>query len=176
MKIKLDGNLAYLFGLWLARRSAKGVGVRGRGALQEVFAKAAIDAGIAPDRIQLREDEAYFYHSTYQRFFKELAAQRAEFFGRKRRVTHPFLAGLYDGCGKAGDAFIAFGRREDADALMLERMGFRTKFIRGFLVVMKAQELARSMLPFVKFENSRRELARVAKQGLYQRFSKSDPG
>jgi hypothetical protein len=164
MKIKLDDNLAYLFGLWLARGSSKGVGVRGRGALQEVFAKAAMDAGIAPEKIQLKEDEAYFYHSAYQRFFGELAAQRAEFFGRKRSVAHSFLAGLYDGCGKAGDAFVAFGRREDADALMLERMGFRTKFIKGFLVVMKAQELARSMLPFVRFENSRAELTKIAKE------------
>ena len=58
MKAKLTPKIAYLIGLWKARRTKEGIGIGGNQKICNIFIEHAIKAGVAQaDKIQIREPE-----------------------------------------------------------------------------------------------------------------------
>jgi len=127
MKLKLTARLAYLLGIWKARASTEGVGIEGRGELADIFIREVLSQKLTTgERIQLRGEKVFFYHSRLRAFFQECERERLE-----RGI--PFLA-----------------RADREDEFLLDRLGFRTRRVRGKLFVSPAREYASLILPFCR--------------------------
>jgi len=151
MKLKLTARLAYLLGIWKARASTEGVGIEGRGELADIFIREVLSQKLTTgERIQLRGEKVFFYHSRLRAFFQECERERLGLFSRRNVRTAAYLAGWFDACGGAerGVPFLARADREDE--FLLDRLGFRTRRVRGKLFVSPAREYASLILPFCR--------------------------
>ena len=159
MKIKLTPELAYLIGVWKARPSSKGIGVRATGALQEIFIMESLRLGLArPNEIQLRKEEVYFHHSAYRKFFQKIARDELVFFKWRNEHAARFLAGIFDARGGIMGRGIFIARANSEDALLLERLGFHNVFNKGKLLILRTRTFAEFIRAYVRREESKRML------------------
>ncbi len=154
MKISLTPELSYLIGLWQARGSEEGVGICGNRRVCEIFLEEALKTGIAkPDKIQLKEDKIYFYHSAYRAFFEEVHKERLERFKYRNEFAAHYLAGVFDGCGgileDGRGVFFACGNKEDE--MLLLRLGFKAKKVGRRIVVIGKEEFLGFVSRYLKY-------------------------
>lgn len=152
MKIRLTNELAYLVGLWKARPSQKGLGVFGSGEASEIFILGTLALTlIEPNKIILEKGGAYFFHTAYKNFFEKVVREQLEIFRSKNKKTAYYLAGFFDGCGGVSErGSVFFAKATSNDEMLLERLGFRTKFLQGKLFLLKPSEFIEFVKPFLK--------------------------
>lgn len=128
-KYRLTPQLAYVIGLWKARKTGQGIGVSGK--CSEVFVEEAIKQRLTkPNKMIVREACAYFYHSKLRDFFEEVEKDGIEIFKEKNEKSANFLAGFFDGSGEIRNGFPIFHRLDLKTSFIIERLGFRIKKIR----------------------------------------------
>lgn len=172
MKIKLTPQLAYIIGLWKARRTKEGIGIEGNRGVCEVFLRECLAVGIAqPDKVKFiepkgerknigekrirpqREDcKVYFYHSAYRAFFDDVIRRELELFRYKNEYSANFIAGIYDGnggVGKGNGLHYFFGSK--ADEMLLLRIGMRVKSEKKTIVFLNGAEFEEFVKPMLKF-------------------------
>ena len=176
MKIKLTPQLAYIIGLWKARRTKEGIGIEGNRGICEVFLRECLSTGIAqPDKVKFiepkvdekmdfsqgrlvnvrreREDcKVYFYHSAYRAFFDGVLKNELELFRYKNEYAASFIAGIYDGnggVGKGNKLHYFFGNRQDE--MLLLRLGMRMKCEKKTVVFLNGAEFDAFVKPSLKF-------------------------
>jgi len=156
MKISLTPKLAYIIGLWKARRTSEGIGVAGNQYIREIFMREAFAIKLAEaDKIQLDEDKVFFYHSAYRKFFDDVVANELDRFAHKNEFSSNYIAGIFDGCGGFIEVnkqrFLFLAKASKADEMMFLRLGFRAKKEGGKLVVINSPELLSFITPHLKF-------------------------
>lgn len=172
MKIKLTPQLAYIIGLWKARRAKEGIGVEGNRGICEVFLRECLSLGVAqPDKVKFIEPKAqrlplgqerekreredckvYFYHSAYRAFFDEVVKKELELFRYKNEYSANFIAGIYDGNGGVGREnrlHYFFGTK--MDEMLLLRLGMRVKSEKKKVVFLSGGEFEAFVKPALKF-------------------------
>ena len=130
MKIKFSSDIAYFTGLWKTRKICEGVGISGDAEAQQVFVSEAMNTlGIPPEKIQVREDKVYFYHSAYRKYLQKVVDEELETFRWQNEFSRKFVCGLFDGCGGVDmeKGTVYFARVTDADQLVMERLGLRMR-------------------------------------------------
>ena len=154
MKINLSPELAYLVGLWKHRRTKNGLGIHGSEKLQEVFvAEAMKTLGISADKFQVGENEVFFYHSAYRKFFQDTVKRELEVFKWRNEYSASYLAGLFDsngGVSETGKLFLA--RFSRSDTLILERLNFRVLKKSKMLFFANPMDFIGFVKPFIKHE------------------------
>lgn len=151
MKISLTPGLAYVIGLWRARKTSEGIGIEGNQRIRDIFLVQVLAQKIAePDKIQLKEDKLFFYHSAYRAFFDDVVKNQLERFAYRNDYSASYLAGMMDGFAGIKDdkegKMIFFPKASASDEMLLLRLGFRAKRSGGKLMVISGDEL----LAFVK--------------------------
>lgn len=153
MKVKLSSGLAYVIGLWKARRTREGIGVVGNSAMREIFIKCLLDEKIAPpEKIRLQGESVIFHHSAYREFFREFASEPHERLKRRNEKSAAYLAGLFDGCGGVRDGIPYFARMSPEDEMLVARLDFVYLREREKVIIAKrnAEEFMRFVNPFLK--------------------------
>jgi len=151
MKIKMTPELAYVIGLWKGRKIPRGIGIKGSGEIREIFLKEALKTlKIPPEKIQLSENEIYFYHSAYRKFFEETERNQLDVFRKKNRYSASYLAGLFDSCGGVKEKTPYLARASEKEQMLLELLGFRARFIEGKLVILTSKEFIEFVEKFLK--------------------------
>lgn len=178
MKIKLTPQLAYIIGLWKARRSAEGIGIEGNRGICELFLRECLSLGLAqadkvkfiepkaqkprdaPEGAQMhvrekreREDcKIFFYHSAYRAYFDSVLKNELELFRYKNEYSMNFIAGIYDGNGGVGrenGLHYFFGNK--ADEMVLLRLGMRVKSEKKKVVFLSSADFEAFVKPALKF-------------------------
>ncbi len=153
MKVKLSSGLAYVIGLWKARRTREGIGIVGNSAMREIFIKCLLDEKIAPpDKIRLQGESVIFHHSAYREFFREFAREPHERLKHRNEKSAAYLAGLFDGCGGVRDGIPYFARMSPEDEMLIARLDFVYLREREKVIIAKrnAEEFMRFVNPFLK--------------------------
>ncbi len=152
MKITLSNELAYLVGLWKARPSLRGLGVSGSGEASEIFMRETLAQKlVTPEKIVVGDREAYFFHTAYKNFFGKIVREQIEIFHKRNAKAAHYLAGFFDGCGGVNEFRGVFLTKTTAsDEMLLERLGFRTKYVHGKLFIQKPEEFIQLIKPFLK--------------------------
>ncbi|MGV8176186.1 MAG: hypothetical protein ACP5NX_00075 [Candidatus Bilamarchaeaceae archaeon] len=155
MKIKLTPELAYIIGLWKNSRSKQGLGVKSSGKeVLEIFTTEALaykdEMGkpmATSDKMLTTEDEVYFYHTAYKKFFTSVLDEQLERFKYINEYAASLLAGMFDSTGEVDDkGFVKLHHTTKGDEMMLLRLGFPAKRQEGALVIGKP----RAFLAFIK--------------------------
>ena len=166
MKIKLDPQLAYLVGLWKARRSHIGLGITGRNEILEVFVKKAIERlEIPPSNFKFENGSVSFFHSAYRKYFQETEKKELELFRKRNELSSSFLAGYFDGKGGVDEGAIYFARASETDKMLIERLGFKTVFRRGRLYIIRPSEFILFILPFISHPELKQRLGALVQSG-----------
>jgi hypothetical protein len=166
MKIKLDLQMAYLIGLWKARKCSAGLGIRGGDEIREVFAKKALERLKIPStHFKLEKGAIFFFHSAYRKYFQETEKRELEIFSRKNGLSASFLAGYFDGKGAVEQGTIYFARPTETDRSLIERLGFKTIFRRGRLYLVRPREFIVFILPFVSHSEHKQKLGALVQSG-----------
>ncbi|QLJ53045.1 MAG: hypothetical protein Sv326_0870 [Candidatus Fermentimicrarchaeum limneticum] len=141
MRIKMTPELAYLIGLWKGRRVPSGIGIRGSGEIREIFLKEIMKTlKIPPEKIQMTDRDVYFYHSAYRTFFEGAEKNQIDVFRKRNRYSSSYVAGMFDSCGGVEGDTPYLARASYKDQMLLELLGFRTRFIKGRLAIMTPRE------------------------------------
>ncbi len=138
MKIKFSPDIAYFTGLWKTRKICEGVGISGDTEAQQIFVSEAIKTlGISPEKIQVKEDKVYFYHSAYRKYLQNVVEDELETFKWSNAFSRKFVCGLFDGCGGVDmeKGTVYFARVTDADQLVMERLGLTTRRVGSRLYI-----------------------------------------
>ncbi len=161
MKIKLTPQLAYLIGAWKGRKIPKGVGIGGSGEIREIFLKGAMETlKIPPEKIQLHENEVFFYHAVYRKYFEETEKNQVDVFRKRNEHSASYLAGMFDSCGGVEGDTPYFARASYKDQMLLELLDFRTRFIRGKLAILNPREFIVFVRDFLKHSGIKQALIR----------------
>jgi hypothetical protein len=125
MKQKLTEEFAYLAGLTKHSKIKSAIGVEGRKKTIEAFVKHLIEKKIIPpEKIIIKEDKAYTYHSAYKNFLRKIIDEQVDRFKHHNEYAAAFLAGLYDYSGENEQNFIVLKKWDNKDKMMLENLGF----------------------------------------------------
>ena len=170
MKMKFNPNVAYFTGLWKTRKVREGIGVTGDPDTQKIFITQAIKTlGIPPEKIRVQGNKVFFYHSAYRRDLQKIISDELEIFKWENEYSGNYVAGLYDGCGgideKRKAVFLA--RVDDADQLLLERIGIMTRRF-GFSVYILKKSVPKFIAliaKFVKREETKSRLWALMRSG-----------
>jgi len=161
MRIKMTPKLAYLIGMWKGRKIPRGIGIRGSGRIREIFLKGAMEVlGVPPEKLQMDEKEIYFYHSAYRKFFEETEKNEVDIFRKKNNYSASYLAGMFDSCGGVERDTPYLVRASYQDQMLLELLGFRTRFTRGKLVILTPREFIIFVKDFLKHSEIKEALMR----------------
>ncbi len=126
MKVGLTPEIAYVIGMWSARKSTVGLGVYGMPHVREYFIKGVLDAGLmSSNKILISGKKAYFYHSGYKRFFVDVEKEMENRFRHKNAHSAAFVAGIFDAAGKVENDIPKFYGIGLDKMLLIERLGFR---------------------------------------------------
>ena len=153
MKVKLSSGLAYIIGLWKARRTREGIGIVGNSHMQEIFIKCLLDEKIAaPEKIRLQGESVIFHHSAYREFFREFASEPHERMKSRNDKSAAYLAGLFDGCGGVKNGIPYFARMSPEDEMLVARLGFVYLRMREKVIIAKrdADEFMYFVKPYLK--------------------------
>ena len=162
MKIKNTPQLAYLIGLWKGRRISKGIGIRGSGEIREIFLKECMKAlKIPPEKMQLGEDEVFFYHSVYRKYFEETEKNQVDLFRKRNNYSASYLAGMFDSCGGIEKDTPYLAHASYQDQMLMELLGFRTRFKRGKLVILTPREFIAFVKDFLKHSDIKKKTALI---------------
>jgi len=157
MKFKLSERLAYLAGVWKARASDEGVGIRGNSRMREIFLKLLLELKLArPEEIKWVEIEnergyegrVYFYHTALREYLRELTNMPSDLMRKRNAISSAYTAGLFDAVGGVKNGVAYFARMSAEDEHMVARLGFNCIRVRGKLVIAKSQ--TKEFLDFVK--------------------------
>ena len=141
-KMVFDENMAYLLGMYYGRGTEKGIGIKTKSKdLQSSFLNHALKMGISPEKITVTEDSIFFFHSRLKVRFEKMIKERLAVFKRMNTKTLAFIAGLTAVCGKIKEKSIIFSGINETDALLFERLGFRTTWRKGKLIILDASEI-----------------------------------
>ena len=170
MKIKFNPDVAYFTGLWKARRIREGVGIFGDTEAQQIFASEAIKTlGIPPEKIQVKGDKVFFYHSAYRRYFEKVVEDELEVFRWRNMFACKYVAGMFDGCGgvDAKIGAVYFAKATDADQILLERLGLMTRRIGGkvYITAKYVPTFTKHMLHCMKREELKSRLSALMRSG-----------
>ena len=170
MKIKFNPDIAYFTGLWKSRKIREGVGISGDSELQQIFVSEAIKTlGIPPEKIQVKEEKVFFYHSAYRKYLEKVADDELEIFKWRNSFSLNFVAGLFDGCGcvdvERGTVF--FTKVSDADQLLMERLGlgFRRMGGRLYVAARHVPTFGKLVLDALKREELKSRLSALMRSG-----------
>jgi hypothetical protein len=132
-KLKLSPRVAYMLAIYSYSGSGA-IGVMSKHeAVTARFLKLVMEEyGIEPNRILFEETEqgqlAYFYNSKLQKLFEKTLERKEVVFKYKNDYSAAYFAGIYDERGSKGSRqYCIEGLRAD-DSLLLERLGFHTKW------------------------------------------------
>ena len=169
MKIKLDTKLAYLIGLWKARKTTIGLGVGGDEQINQIFIeKSAERLGVSPNNFKFEGKRVFFFHTAYRKYFQETEEGELDIFRRKNEVASAFLAGYFDGNGgiegERNDR-IYLSRAGDNEKALIERLGFKTVFRSGKLYMIKPKEFIFFIIPFISHPENKRMLGALVQSG-----------
>jgi hypothetical protein len=154
MKIKLTPKISYLVGLWKYARTSEGLGVQGSEELQQAFLSAAINAGVASaDKIQIKENKTFFYHSAYRAFFEKTLLREDEAFCHANDYAAAFLAGLFDAVGGVHDGQTGLSRADKRDEIVLLRLNFRAKKASGVVWIAPADQFLKFIKAFTRVDH-----------------------
>lgn len=128
-KQKFSPELAYLLGLMTENKSNEGVGVKGDYEIIEIFVKTVINLQIIEcEKIIIKNNEAYFFHHKWERFFKKIESDLEERFKYHNEYSANYFAGIFDAVGtidSKGEVY--FKKLNKINELLLSRLGFRLK-------------------------------------------------
>ena len=151
MKIKLTPEFAYLIGVWKGRRIENGIGIKTSGELQGIFLKEVLKVlKIPPQKIQLIENKTFFYHSAYRKFFEETEKNQIDIFKKRNNYSAAFLAGLFDSIGGIEKNLLYFTIANYKDQILIERLGFRTRFVGKRLFILDSKNFKNFIYNFLK--------------------------
>jgi hypothetical protein len=166
MKIKLDSQLAYIIGLWKARRTSAGLGIIGGDEIQGIFVeKSTKRLEIPPTNFKFEKGGAFFFHSAYRKYFQETEKEELGIFRKKNELSASFLAGYFDGKGGIEEDRIYFARADERDRTLIERIGFKTVFRRGRLYIIKPIDFIIFILPFISHPEHKQKLVKLIQSG-----------
>lgn len=155
MKIKLTPELSYIIGLWKSRRTPEGIGIIGNEDLTNVFALSLVKADITtPEKIQMRKDRVFFYHSKYRTFFQNVLRERLDIFKYKNDYSAAYFAGLFDARGgyNPDGKTVYIAKCDEQDEMILLRLGFKVKLIKNKLIIVDTDEFLKFIKPFRKIK------------------------
>jgi len=157
MKVKLSDKLAYLIGLWKARKTREGVGVVGNSLLREIFIKSVLETKVVgPQKLRLHGESVLFHHSAYREFFREFTRAPYERLKRRNELSAAYVAGLFDGCGGMREGIPYFAKIYAEDEMLLARLNFTYMRAKEKLIIAKssAQEFMQFVKPYLKYHVS----------------------
>lgn len=141
-KTTFDENMAYILGMYYGRGTEKGIGIYSQSkSIQSLFLKHSLKMGILPEKITATDDSVFFFHSRLKARFDKMLKERLVVFSKMNTKTLAFIAGLTAVCGKIEGNSIFFSGLNNTDALLFERLGFKTTRRQGKLVIINASEL-----------------------------------
>jgi hypothetical protein len=168
MKIKLEPSIAYLVGLWKARKIpiGLGIGTEGDEVLSVLFAqKCAEKLNIPQSNFKFERGGVFFFHSAYRKYFQDVEEEALYLFRKKNETAASFLAGYFDGAGIIEKDRICFARARDTDQALIERLGFKTVFRSGRLYIVKPMEFIIFVLPFISHLEHKQKLDALVQSG-----------
>ena len=168
VKVKLNPDVAYLTGLWKTRRSREGLGVAGGIGLREIFVReASRTLGKTPSDFRRRRNEVYVFDPTARRQMERFIAEQLDIFKWKNAFSQSYLAGIFDGVGGVDEekGLVYIVRASAEDQMLLERLGFRTRWARGKLLLIKPKEFARFILGRMRNEELKSRLSALVRSG-----------
>lgn len=126
MKIKLSPELSYIIGLWRKSRSNDGLGVRGESDVLEIFSKEVLEKQLTtPDKLLSGENQVYFYHTAYRKFFQQIEGEQLDRFKYLNEYAANYLAGMFDAVGNIDErGIVSLYQANKQDEMMLLRLGF----------------------------------------------------
>lgn len=149
MKIRLTPELAYIIGLWVARKSRVGIGVHGLPHVQEYFVKAVMHSGLMPSsKILVSGKKAYFYHSGYKKFFTEIEKEMDNRFRSRNALSAAFVAGVFDAAGMVANGAPRMKNVSLGLQLIIERLGFRIATRENYYYPIPPREFTDFILPY----------------------------
>lgn len=151
MRIRLTPELAYIIGVWKGRRIKEGIGIKASGELQGIFLKEVLRVmKIPPQKIQLIEEKVFFYHSAYRKFFEETEKNQIDIFKKRNNYFASFIAGWFDSVGGVEKTLIYFAWANFKDQILIERLGFRTRFVGKNLFILDSKEFKNLIFNYSK--------------------------
>ena len=154
MKVRLTPELSYVIGLWKTVRTKEGIGVRGSQELLDTFVKLIVDLQIIePDKVQVKENRVYFYHTKYKRFFFKIIDNELDKFKYINDYSGNFVAGLFDASGDiSSEGIVSIHGLSRKDEILLMRLGFLTARKKDSVVIMKPRLFLRFVKPYLKLK------------------------
>ena len=170
MKINLSPETAYFAGLWKARKIPHGIGISGNSEAQQIFVSEAMKTfKIPPEKILVKDELVYFYHSAIRKFLEGVVEGELEFFQWKNEFAFNFLAGMFDGSGGVDEekGAVYLTRTTRADQQLLERLGFMTAKRGGklYLAARSVPEFAISISRYMKMDALKSRLLALLRPG-----------
>jgi hypothetical protein len=151
MKIRLSPGLSYIIGLCGYSKSEKGIGVRGSDELVEAFITSCLDMKMTePKKILYAENEAFFYNSAMQKFFRQVWEERPERFKYGNDYAAAYLAGLFDAVGGVAEGRVALKKIDVVDKTLLSNLRMLPSERRGMVLIGKEKAFLRFISPYVK--------------------------
>lgn len=154
MKIKLTPRLAYLIGLWKARKTKEGIGVSGKIEIRDIFLREVLGMKLTEaKKVQVQENMIFFYHSAYRAFFQEVVKNQIERFKYKNEYAARYLAGMFDGFGGMSrdkkHAYFAEGTFQDE--MLLLGLGFKVGRRGKKVIVGRPKKFLAFIRPYLKY-------------------------
>ncbi len=148
MKVKLTPTLAYIIGFWRKRKCKEGLGIYGTREFQEIFSTTVFEEKLTtPNEMLTREDNSFFYHTAYKKFFLEVENEQLERFKYHNEYAAYYLAGWFDSDGAISDKGIVYLHKvSDKDEMLFLRLGFPLRKKGEYFMI----EKPRAFLLFIK--------------------------
>ena len=143
MKIKLTPELSYIIGLWRGRKAKEGLGVFGSDDVIQVFSMEVIKQGLTPpNKLQMRDERAFFYHSKLRLFFQEIAKERLERYKYENKFSASYLAGRFDSTGgyNNDNKSIYLAQSDKVDEMVILRLGFKAKLVGKKIIIIDKEK------------------------------------
>jgi hypothetical protein len=152
-KLKLSPDVAYMLGIY-SYSECDAIGVISKEeAVSAKFLKLVMDKyGVEPNRILTEETEhgtlSYFYNSKLKKLFDRALERKAVIFKYKNGYSASYFAGIFDVAGGSGTReYYIKGLKKD-DALLMEKLGFHTRWKGGRAYIMNGVSFVAFIKPF----------------------------
>ncbi|MCD6227729.1 hypothetical protein J7J90_04520 [Candidatus Micrarchaeota archaeon] len=155
MKPKLTPLISYIIGIWKCRKAKEGIGITGNDDIIRAFTMSVINSGITtPDKVQIKKDKAFFYHSKYRVFFQKILKSRVETFKYENDYSASYFAGMFDSCGgyNKDKKTVYIANADTQDEMVLLRLGYKIKLIKSKLIIVDKEKFLSFINPFRKTE------------------------
>jgi hypothetical protein len=143
MKFKLSPEISYIIGVWKSRKTAEGIGIIGNDDITSVFLMKCVEAGLTtPNKVQIRENLVFFYHSKYRVFFQNIVKKRIDIYKFKNDYSSAYFAGRFDSSGgyNQDNNSVYLAKADKIDEMILLRLGFKVKLIKSKLIIIDTKK------------------------------------